>query len=289
VPFFTGMLLTSILALKGAPLSLVITFRALSPMLAMVIESFTPSPPAVNLEVAATLLLLLVSALVYTHGLTWAELTGVGWVLLNNLFAIVDRLLQRLMLAKDQSPVDISMSSVTVLNNLLGVIPVAAVAALTNEYSQVPAAVHSLTPFGILYVVASCCVGIGISYTGIWVQSQITATSFLVLVNANKFVLILGEAFLVRSKVLGPWQVAGACLALFSGIAFGQAKSRAEEQAKCKGDATSGESESNVLRSMPQARWVYAFFSIVVTAITFLVWMQGFGIDFHGMPRERPV
>ena len=41
----------------------------------------------------------------------------------------------------------------------------------------------------------SCLVGFGISYTGIWVQSMISAASFLVLVNANKFAIIIFGAF----------------------------------------------------------------------------------------------
>jgi len=247
VPFFTGMLLTSILALKGASMSLVICFRALSPIFAMLLERFHPNPPLVTGEVLASLALMLLSALLYTHDMPRSDMSGIGWVILNNLFAICDRLLQRLMLAKDQDPVDISMTGVTFLNNFLGMFPVAIVAALTGEYSKVPAAFQALTPTGGSIVVASCIVGIAISYTGVWVQSQISAASFLVLVNANKFVIIIAEAAILGSKSLGPWQVAGASLAVTSGIIFGQAKSRAEEQAK-KGAET-----SPILQKTPQA------------------------------------
>merc|ERR1719189_332355 len=38
VPAYSGMLLTSILALKHAPMTLVVTFRALSPLLSLGIE-----------------------------------------------------------------------------------------------------------------------------------------------------------------------------------------------------------------------------------------------------------
>jgi len=238
VPFFTGMLLTSILALKGASMSLVICFRALSPIFAMVLERLHPNPPIVTGEVLATLGLMLLSALLYTHDMPQADLSGIGWVVLNNIFAICDRLLQRLMLAKDQNPVDMSMTGVTFLNNFLGMFPVAAVAALTSEYSKVPDAFAALTPMGTFFVVASCIVGVAISYTGVWVQSQISATSFLVLVNANKFVIIIAEAVILGSKTLGPWQVAGASLAVFSGMAFGQAKSRADEQQRRMGESS---------------------------------------------------
>eukprot|EP00913_Durusdinium_trenchii_P007267 g6831.t1 len=44
VPFYCGMLLTSILALKNAPMSLVIVLRNASPLAALVIERFYPEP-----------------------------------------------------------------------------------------------------------------------------------------------------------------------------------------------------------------------------------------------------
>ncbi|CAK0871068.1 unnamed protein product, partial [Prorocentrum cordatum] len=43
-PFFTGMLLSSILALKFAPMSLVVVFRTLSPLLSLLIERMYPDP-----------------------------------------------------------------------------------------------------------------------------------------------------------------------------------------------------------------------------------------------------
>lgn len=44
VPFYCGMLLTSILALKTAPMSLVIVLRNTSPLGTLVIERFYPEP-----------------------------------------------------------------------------------------------------------------------------------------------------------------------------------------------------------------------------------------------------
>merc|ERR1719262_621316 len=59
-PFFTGMLLTSILALKHAPMSLVVTFRAISPLVSLLIERFYPEPirvsPGMVVSIAAMLL-----------------------------------------------------------------------------------------------------------------------------------------------------------------------------------------------------------------------------------------
>merc|ERR1719229_2087201 len=91
-----------------------------------------------------------------------AQLVGIGWAMLNNFLAIGDRLLQRLMLGKEQQPVDISKTGVTLLNNLLGTVPLLLAAFLTNEFPKIPDAMASLTPIGSMWVFFSCVVGVGI-------------------------------------------------------------------------------------------------------------------------------
>jgi len=227
-PFFTGMLLTSILALKHAPMSLVICFRAVSPMVALAIERFYPKPLRVSVGMFGCLLVTMGGMGLYAAGMDFGELQGVAWVMLNSFFAIGDRLLQRMMLAPDQNPVDISKTGVTLLNNLLGMFPLLIVAILMQEFEAVPAAVANLTSMGMLWVAASCAVGVGISYSGIWVQSKISATSFLVLVNANKFVIIFIEVFAMHTKTLVPVQIVGATITIVASIFYGKEREKVE-------------------------------------------------------------
>merc|ERR1719386_666227 len=109
--------------------------------------------------------------MIYAHSMEASDRAAIGWLLLNNFFAIGDRLLQRLMLAKDQDPVDISKTGVTLINNGLAMIPLVCVALLTGEAKEVGAAIGGLDGMSWFYVLASCVVGVGISYTGIWAQS----------------------------------------------------------------------------------------------------------------------
>lgn len=248
VPFFVGMLLTSILALKHAPMSLTITFRAASPLVALAVEQFFPKPTRITMPMLGSVALMLVGCGLYTIGLEPSDFAGIGWVVLNNFFAIGDRLLQRLMLSSDQNPVDISKTSVTLLNNLLGMGPLLVVAFFMNEFSRVSSTFSSLDRLGALCVGMSCLVGIGISYTGIWVQSMISAASFLVLVNANKFAIIILEAFVMHTRVLPPVQIVGATLAVFAGIAYGKAKDLADqEDSKEAKEAKEAEGEAQAL------------------------------------------
>jgi GDP-mannose transporter len=234
VPFFTGMLLSSILALKFAPMSLVVVFRTLSPLLSLLVERMYPDPLRISCLMVASIAIMVVGAGLYTSAMHRSGLGGIGWVFLNIFFAVGDRLLQRLMLAKDQSPVDISKTGITLLNNLEGLLPLLVVMFVKNEFAEIPETVAGLTTSGYVWVTLSCLVGIAISYTGIWAQSMISATSFLVLVNANKFVIIFIEAFCLKTKALTPIQVVGACVTIIGGVCYGKAREQLEKEVKAK-------------------------------------------------------
>merc|ERR1740120_419198 len=168
----------------------------------------------------------------YTSAMNKSGMSGIGWVFLNIFFAVGDRLLQRLMLAKDQNPVDISKTGITLLNNLEGMVPLIVVMAIKSEFSEIPEAVQTLSAAGYVWVILSCVVGVGISYTGIWAQGLISATSFLVLVNANKFVIIFIEAFCLKTKSLTAIQVVGACVTILGGVLYGKAREAIEAEHK---------------------------------------------------------
>merc|ERR1719188_2643574 len=236
VPFFTGMLLSSILALKFAPMSLVVVFRTLSPLASLLIERFYPDPLRISPYMIGSIATMVLGAGLYTSAMKRSGLGGIGWVFLNIFFAVGDRLLQRLMLAKDQSPVDISKTGITLLNNLVGLLSLLVVMGIKNEFAEIPGAVANLTASGYVWVTLSCLVGIAISYTGIWAQSMISATSFLVLVNANKFVIIFIEAFCLKTKTLAPIQIVGACVTIIGGVLYGKARESLEAELKSQGE-----------------------------------------------------
>merc|ERR1719188_917418 len=101
-------------------------------------------------------------------------------------------------------------------------IPLFFIAYATGEFSQFPHSLANLDMLGWFYLLASCLVGVGISFTGILVQGMISATSFLVLVNANKFVIIFIEvAFMHSKKVLTQLQIVGAMLTIVGSCFWG--------------------------------------------------------------------
>lgn len=230
VPFFSGMILTSMLALSSASMTTVVTLRALSPLAALMIERFYPNPLNVSAEMFAAMMLMVLGAVVYGRALPHSDVGAIGWLVLNNLFAIGDRLLQRLMLAKDQAPVDISKTGVTLISNSLAIIPLVAVAVFRGEHQHVATVASGLGRSAWLYILCSCIASVGISYSGIWAQSLISATSFLVLINANKFFIIFIEAVLMHKKVLTAAQVAGASIVVLASVFYGHARASVEAE-----------------------------------------------------------
>jgi hypothetical protein len=76
------------------------------------------------------------------------------------------------------------------INNLWGVVVIGIAILMEGELPAVPDAAKHLTWPGQANLVLSLVIGLTISYTSIWAQSLISATSFLVMINANKFVII---------------------------------------------------------------------------------------------------
>lgn len=132
------------------------------------------------------------------------------------------------MLAKEQHPVNISRAGVALINNVMGFMVVAAVAVLEGEVPVAPRHLVELNQESMAYVLLSCLVSVGISYTGVWAQSLISATSFLMLVNANKFIIIFIEAFW-QQLVINRLQLLGAVLAVGSSVAYGHSRQRLEQ------------------------------------------------------------
>jgi len=229
VPFFTGMLLSSILALKAAPMSLVVTLRCLSPLGAMLMERLYPNPVEINREAIISIVIMFAGGFMYVSQIEdAAHLAGIGWVFMNSTIAIVDRCLQRYLLSKDQNPVDISKTGVTLINNLLGSVPMMIAAYTTGELAEVHAATGTMSKLDVFYVAMSCVIGLGISYSGVWAQSLISATSFLVMINANKFVIIAIEAFGMHTKTLTNIQLSGASITILGACFYGHARQKME-------------------------------------------------------------
>ena len=197
-----------------------VVVRNVAPIITLFAENamHPESAPRTDLYTVGALSCIALGILFYEiHDLGGSAL-GLGLLLLNMAVASLERLLQRRLLAVDV--VDVSKPGMMLLNNGIGFVLTAIVAAFVpGEYGRLSAIFTENTDSRALYVCASAVVAVGISSTGLWFQSHVTATTFMVAGGACKGLLVVaGIAFFADTAQ--PAAVLGAVASLVASFAY---------------------------------------------------------------------
>ena len=267
---FAGMLGSSMLALNFASMAALVVVRNMGPLLALPIERAYQEKIAVSVRSVAAMVVILAGVVLYMYNDVTLDpanaALGLLYMFINLVLAIIHGLLTRRLLAV--APVDISSNGIVVLNNFCSLLPMAFGGVVnSNEWARLPEAAKKLGAGEWTLIVASCTVGLGISWAGINVQRYtsatrlgkgasytratprslprlplyryISATTMLVLTNLNKFVVIgFGIVFLGESD---SWQAILGCItALGGGVWYAQERAalnrkKEEEAAAAQG------------------------------------------------------
>jgi len=226
---FAAMLATSMLALSHASMGAIVVIRNVAPLISIGIEgSFTQEKILLDRWTLVSLLTIIAGVLLYfPKDLSFSPL-GMMYMLVNMTFAVVERILQRKMIAV--SPIDVSKYGMMMLNNAVSLLPIGVMLAAAGEWHKWHK-LRNLSGTSCALLVASCVNAVAISWAGINCQAYVTATSFLVLSNVNKFIVIgFGIAMLHESK--SPQAILGCCVALGGGVWYGRARSRLASASK---------------------------------------------------------
>jgi len=197
-----------------------VVVRNVAPIITLFAEAalHPESAPRADLYTVGALGCIALGILFYElHDLGGSPL-GLTLLLLNMAVASLERLLQRRLLAVDV--VDVSKPGMMLLNNGIGFVLTAVVAAFVpGEYARLRAIFSENKDSRALYVCASALVAVGISSTGLWFQSHVSATTFMVAGGACKGVLIVaGIAFFADTAQ--PAAVLGAVASLVASFAY---------------------------------------------------------------------
>jgi len=182
-----------------------------APLCTLLLERMFRWPTHANFETIAALLTIVAGVALYHQeaiGLTVIGLLTIG---LNLIFAVLERLLQRHLLSQD--PVDISKPGMMLLNNGIGLVPCGLLCSIYQEPAHWGAVGSAMTAGGACLVLISCLNGLAISYAGLQAQQLVTATTFMVLTNVNKFVVI-GFGFVFLGDELSQRAFAGVFIAI---------------------------------------------------------------------------
>jgi drug/metabolite transporter (DMT)-like permease len=232
---YAAMLNTSLLGYQYLTLTLVTVFRNVAPLVTLAVEGCIMPPeqkPQVSPPVLASLLICVVGAAMFSWTSTAFSWIGLGLVIVNTLVAIFDRLLQRRLLVEECK--DLPLSACMTVNNSLGVIPTLLLALGTGEFEGIAANVTNWTDPGVvLLLLMSGFMGLGIGLFGLMCQKAMTATSFQVLQNASKVVVVSMGVGIFGDKIDSPARIMGILLSLAGSAAYGYARSL-EQVAKTK-------------------------------------------------------
>lgn len=218
---FTLMLATSMLALDHASMGAIVVVRNVAPLVTMAIEPFFGEKVAIDAPTVGTLLYIISGVLLYvSHDLTFTPV-GLGYMVSNMVFSVLERILQRKMIAVE--PIDVSKTGMMLLNNSVALVPMGLLLYLKGEHAQW----HGMRDLGSgawMLLGVSCVNAVGISWAGINAQGYVTATTFMVLTNLNKFVVI-GFGIIVLHEAKSWQAVAGCLVALSGGLLYARIKS----------------------------------------------------------------
>ena len=210
---FSAMLVSSMIALNHNTLGTVAVCRNVAPLFPLVIESMFRVPMQVTPGTVGALLTIILGVGLYYSQTLALSAVGLAAIGLNLGLAVLERLLQRHLLAQD--PVDLSKPALMLLNNAVGVV-LNSLALLTvcwhTEVVDYASAFGRIGGGGCALVLLSCANGVAISYAGLQVQQRVTATTFMVLTNVNKLVVVAFGALAI-GETLTPVAAAGVLIA----------------------------------------------------------------------------
>merc|ERR1712070_331023 len=132
------------------------------------------------------------------------------------------------------NPVDMSDTGLMLYNNTVCMLAMPLLMFVFNEWSNVDNFVKVTGP-GWGFIIWSCLCGACISYTAFRAQRRISATSFLVVVNMNKFVVV-GEAY-------KPLAAIGCALALLGGAYYSWDRSELKKRTKAVAASAAAEGD----------------------------------------------
>jgi len=241
---YSAMLNTSLIGYQYLSLTLVTVFRNLAPLVTMCVEGVIMPPehrPTVTLPIVVSILVMIAGALLFSWTETAFSWIGLGLVAANTCIAIGDRVLQRRLLVKECK--DLAFPVCMIIANSLGLIPTLFLAWAQGEFQQFQQSKDNwMDPGVIVLVIMSAFMGLFIGLAGLMCQKAMSASSFQVMQNMSKVVVVFIGVEIFGDKMAGASRMFGMFLSLAGSAAYGYTRSL-ESAAKAKADKE-GETKS---------------------------------------------
>jgi drug/metabolite transporter (DMT)-like permease len=242
---FAAMLISSFYTYQFISLSLLTVVRNLAPLVSITVESIVmpvEKRPVLSPLVVASILVMLVGAVMYAGGLKEFSMIGVMFAVANLFLAVTERMTSRRLLVEECNGLPLEVC--TLVNNFVGLMPTLALAFITQETTKITDHAAAWTDPKVLVLMAlSGGIGLGIGYFGFAVQRLISATSFLVLQNVSKVAVVGMGIVFFQDPIKSVPAAAGLLLSLGGSYLYGKSQMdlTAEAAERQKLAATEGE------------------------------------------------
>jgi GDP-mannose transporter len=229
---FVGMVGSSFYALQHVGVTMVTVWKNVSNVATAVLEViiFKKSHSS---QVWATLCLMLISAIVGAWTDTSFTWSGYSWLIANCCFTSAYALYLRAVMEKvsqhtyDKQKLD--EFSMVYYNNLLSIPPSLVLMLVFGEHRGLLQQTALQDPRFQAVAVAGGLIGFGISFAGLWLLSQTTATVYSLVGALNKIPLAI-VGILVLKEPTNPHNMASIAIGLFAGILFSCSNSNSNKK-----------------------------------------------------------
>lgn len=227
VVFFI-QILTSLYTMQYLSLSMLNVIRNLGPLITLPLELMIMPEglrPIMSLSSVLALLLLVASTFAYFGGIHVMKI-GIVYAALNMCLAVGSLVLRRRLLTTECS--SLSTETCMLVNNAVGFVPCLMLSAFAGELTRPPSIHYVFTDDVCILVLLSGIIGTGISYFGLALQREITATSFMVLENVVRMAEIYAGVALFGDPITWPWQSIGLIASFVGAVWYGRTQSDVE-------------------------------------------------------------
>jgi len=222
---FASILATGLWSLKEATMSTVLILRNVLPLMSFAAERWLmDASTTVSTITVLSMLTTLVGTLLYGCWNISVTPRGASLILLNDALMVFDKLLQRHLL--QSLDFSVSLPLCMLLNNTVGILPILLVACVMGEFHQWPGAVMEASWAAWAKVLLSGMLGCSLGYLALQVQQLVTATTFLVLQNFSK-VLVVCLGVLIFGDPISGISAVGCALSIMGSAWYSYVQVRA--------------------------------------------------------------
>lgn len=201
---FSVMLSSSMYSFRYVTLGTILIFNNTRTLPSVVIEKFV-NRIGFDFPIILSLIGILFGIAIYAyHDMTFSVI-GYILCLINMISSVLERVSQKYLISVYGIPLtDISMM---LYNNFFGIIWLSPFVFILKENTKWNASFEQLPSKGWVFIMLSMFCGIFICYTGFRLQRRVSATTFLVINNANKIGVLLFSYFVVGEKYTKGMQI----------------------------------------------------------------------------------